>query len=85
MEKELEQRIFLEEDYNDKNEMEQHIKEDISTLRKKYPNAIVTREFYKVRNILIRTTEIHNSKTNVKQHETEREIDDWHIRQRGGR
>ena len=35
MEKELEQRIFLEKDYNDKNEMEQKIKEYIYQLYEK--------------------------------------------------
>ena len=51
----------------------------------RYPNAIITREFYKGQNILVRATEIINKAITNKQVNKEREIDDWYIRQRGGR
>lgn len=54
-------------------------------LKNKYPNAIITKEFYKVQNILIRATEISTKVITNKQVNEEREIDDWYIRQRGER
>lgn len=86
MEKELEHKIFFENDYTNKNEMEKEIKEYISALKNQYPLAIITREFYKGKNVLVRATEIGN-RTNLKEQDKNKEIeiDDWHIRQRGGR
>ena len=63
MERELEHKIFLENDYINKNDMEKEIKEYISDLKSKYHLAIVTREFHKCKNVLVRTTEI-KSKNN---------------------
>lgn len=54
-------------------------------LKNKYPNAIITKEFYMVQNILIRATEISTKVITNKQVNEEREIDDWYIRQRGER
>ena len=71
-------------DYACKNNMEEQIKEYIRKLKLEYPTACITREFYKGENILIRATEVYNepiSKESIK----EKEIDDWYIRQRGGR
>ena len=84
MEIEIENKIFLLENYISKENMEEHVKEYIIHLKKKYPNACVTREFYKGQNILVRATEVYN-KVNKTQKEKEKEVDDWHIRQRGGR
>jgi len=86
MERELENKIFMLNDYINKDDMEENIKKYIDILKNKYPNAIITREFYKGPNVLVRTTEIYNN-VNAKQKEKnkEREIDDWYIRQRGGR
>jgi len=86
MERELENKIFMLNDYINKDDMEENIKKYINILKNKYPNAIITREFYKGQNVLVRTTEIYNN-VNAKQKEKnkEREIDDWYIRQRGGR
>ena len=84
MEIELENKIFLLENYISKENMEEHVKEYIIHLKEKYPNACVTREFYKGQNILVRATEVYN-KVNKTQKEKEKEVDDWHIRQRGGR
>ena len=86
MERELENKIFMLNDYINKDDMEENIKKYIDILKNKYPNAIITREFYKGQNVLVRTTEIYNN-VNAKQKEKnkEREIDDWYIRQRGGR
>ena len=86
MERELEHKIFWENDYINKNDMEKEIKEYISDLKSKYPLAIVTREFHKGKNVLVRATEI-KSKNNLKNQDKDKEIeiDDWYIRQRGGR
>lgn len=86
MEKELESKIFMVEDYANKNNMEEHIKEYIRKLKMEYPQATITKEFYKGKNILVRATEVYE---NVKQKQStkdkEKEIDDWYIRQRGER
>ena len=85
MEKELESKIFMLEDYNSKENMEEIIKEYIKMLKNNYPKAIVTKEFYKGKNILVRATIIENKIINSKQNNKERESDDWYIRQRGER
>jgi len=85
MERELENKIFMLNDYINKDDMEENIKKYIDILKNKYPNAIITREFYKGQNILVRATEISNKAITNKQLNKEREIDDWYIRQRGGR
>ncbi len=86
MEKELESKIFMVEDYANKNNMVEHIKEYIRKLKMEYPQATITKEFYKGKNILVRATEVYE---NVKQKQStkdkEKEIDDWYIRQRGER
>ena len=85
MERELENKIFILNKYTNKDEMEENIKKYIELLKNKYPNAIITREFYKGQNVLIRATEINNKSIESKQINKEKEIDDWYIRQRGGR
>lgn len=60
MEKELDSKIFFINDYTNKNNMEEHIREYIRKLNINYPNAIVTKEFYKGENVLVRATEIKN-------------------------
>lgn len=85
MERELASKVFMLKDYNDKENMESHIKEYIKILKKDFPNATVTREFYKGPNVLVRATEIYNRTTNFKKNNKEKEIDDWYIRQKGGR
>ncbi|HJJ04641.1 MAG TPA: hypothetical protein OIM45_01995 [Clostridiaceae bacterium] len=86
MEKELDSKIFFINDYTSKNNMEEHIKEYIRKLNIDHPNAIITKEFYRGKNILVRATEIKNNNTEKeKENQKEKEIDDWHIRQRGER
>ena len=85
MERELENKIFMLNEFINKDDMEENIKKYIDILKNKYPNAIITREFYKGQNILVRVTEISNKAITNKQVNREREIDDWYIRQRGGR
>ena len=84
MELELTSKIFIIEEYSSKENMEEHIKEYIINLKEKYPNACITREVYRGQNILVRATEVSN-KEDTKQIENEKEVDDWYIRQRGGR
>ena len=85
MERELENKIFMLNEFINKEDMEENIKKYIDILKNKYPNAIITREFYKGQNILVRATEISNKAITNKQVNKEREKDDWYIRQRGGR
>ena len=85
MERELENKIFMLNEFINKEDMEENIKKYIDILKNKYPDAIITREFYKGQNILVRVTEISNKAITNKQVNKEREIDDWYIRQRGGR
>lgn len=59
MEKELEAKVFLVQNYTSKEDMEKDIKEYIIRLKNSYPFAIVTREFYKGKNILVRATKIN--------------------------
>ena len=85
LERELEKKIFMFDEYINKDDMEESIKKYIVILKNKYPNAVITREFYKGQNILVRATEIENKETISKRNNKEKEIDDWYIRQRGGR
>ena len=85
MERELENKIFMANEYTNKDDMEEKIKEYIEVLKFKYPNAIITREFYKGQNVLVRVTETNNRVIANKQVNKEREIDDWYIRQRSER
>ncbi len=85
MERELESKVFMLNEYTNKEDMEEKIKKYVGVLKLKYTNAIITREFYKGQNILVRVTEISNKTITHKQVNKEREIDDWYIRQRGER
>ena len=73
MENELEQKIFVLTDYIDKLDMEEHIKSYVKTLKENYPMAIVTREFYKGKNVLVRATQINNRRIENKKEEQEKE------------
>lgn len=85
LEKELDSKIFMIADYNNKEEMELHIKEYMKKIKEEYPSAVITREFYKGSNILVRAIKIENKTVDIKQNNKEREKDDWYIRQRGER
>ncbi|MGN1297834.1 MAG: hypothetical protein ACI4VH_05375 [Clostridia bacterium] len=85
MERELVSKIFILEKYNSKENMEEDIKEYVNKLKSDYPKAVVTREFYRGQNILVRATEFDdklNNRESIRQKERE---DDWYIRQRGER
>ena len=77
MEKELENRIFMFDEYINKENMEENIKEYIEILKKKYPNAVITKEFYKGQNVLVRVTKIEHKAVAQKSKAKEKEIDDW--------
>ena len=85
MERELEKKVFLLNKYVSNEDMEENVNKYIEVLKKKYPNAIITKEFYKGQNILVRATLIESKTINLNQKENEREFDDWYIRQRGER
>ena len=85
MECELENKIFMLNEYINKDNMEEKIKKYIEVLKNKYPSAIITREFYKGPNVLVKATKIEYKTSNNKKINKEKEIDDWYIRQRGAR
>ena len=76
MEKELESKIFIQEDYSSKNNMEEHIKDYINKLKQSLPLAIVTKEFYKGNGILVRATQIENNYIKKVEDQKESELDD---------
>ena len=80
MEKELASKIFLLQAYTSKENMEEHIKEYIKSLKNEYPSAIVTREFYKGKNILVKATQISQIQKNKKEPEKENEIEKEEVR-----
>ena len=55
---EIERKIFSIEKYSDKEEMEEEIKKYIKQMEEMYPYAVVTREFFDGKNILVRTAEM---------------------------
>ncbi len=59
MERELASKIFIFEEYNSKENMEKDIKEYINEIKSNYPMAVVTREFYKGENVLVRACTGH--------------------------
>lgn len=72
MEKQLASKIFILDDYNNKENMEKHIKEYINKLKSDFPSSIVTREFYNGNGVLVRATQI-NYNLNKKEHYLEKE------------
>ncbi len=86
MEQELASKIFLLKDYCNKNDMEENIKEYIKKLKTDFPSAIVTREFYKGNNVLVRATKISynlNKKEYYFEKEEELEKEEVRIKERG--
>lgn len=83
MEKELVNKIFYLDDYCNKNNMEEHIKEFIRKLRMQYPNAIVTREFYKGSSVLVRVTLMTINEKKEKDNDLELEKEEIRIKERG--
>lgn len=81
MERELETKIFILKEYNTKENMEEHIKEYIYMLKSKFPEAIITKEFYKGKNVLVKATQININIQNKNKGEFERE--EVRIKERG--
>ena len=86
MEKQLASKLFILDDYNSKENMEEHIKEYINKLKIDFPSAIVTREFYKGNGVLVRATQINydlNKKDHYIKREDELEKEEVRIKERG--
>jgi hypothetical protein len=81
MERELAKKLFILEDYNSKENMEEHIKEYIYMLKEKFPDLIITREFYKGSNVLVRATQTHTN--NQDKNKDEYEIEEVRIKEKG--
>ena len=58
MEREIESRIFRESEYSTNKEMQDEVEEYMKKMRYSYPRYIVTKEFYKGRNILVKVIKI---------------------------
>ena len=80
MEKELASKIFFLVNYNSKGNMEEHIKAYIIKLKEMYPNAVITKEFYKGQNILVRATLILQIQKNKKELEIENKLEKEEVR-----
>lgn len=81
MERELAKKLFILEDYNSKENMEEHIKEYIYMLKEKFPDLIITREFYKGSNVLVRATQTYTN--NQDKNKDEYEIEEVRIKEKG--
>lgn len=80
MEKELESRIFMIQNYESKEEMEKVIKEYICKLKNDYPFAIVTREFYKGKNVLVRASKMNFLSKSKESYEKDYQLEKEEIR-----
>lgn len=69
MERELESKIFSLMDFESKEQMEISVKDYMNKMRKLYPNAIVTKEFFKGNNVLVRVVEINSNIKKEKEEE----------------
>ena len=58
MGREFERKIFYIEEFQDKEQMEEAIKKYIKEMEERYPYAVVTREFYDGKNILVRVADM---------------------------
>ena len=74
MEREIESKIFYLNKYQSKKDMEIEIKEYIKKLKFRYPESIVTKEFYEGTNILVRATIVNNNNYN-KEMKTENNLE----------
>lgn len=73
MERELTSKIFILAEYTSKENMEEHIKEYIYMLKEKFSDAIITREFYKGSNVLVKATQTNIINQDKTANEYERE------------
>lgn len=80
MEKELEFKIFIFQDYLNKEEMENDIKQYMSKLKNNYPSAIITKKFYKGRNVLVRVTKLTSPSIKKDNLEKEYELEKEEVR-----
>jgi len=85
MELELAKKIFMLENYDNKENMEKDIKKYITDLRNQFPSAVVTKEFYNGRNILVRATRINNIQNyrNIENDKDELEKEEVRIKEKG--
>ena len=64
MGREIERKIFYIEEYENKEKMDEEIQKYIKKMEDMYPYAVVTREYYDGKNILVRIAEmgvvVHN-------------------------
>ena len=74
MEKELEYKIFYEGQYSNIAEMEADAKKYMEILRNKFTEAIVTKEFYKGKNLIVRATKV-KKEVIIRRKYKEKEID----------
>ena len=86
MERELASKIFILKDYNSKENMEKDIKKYINKLKESYPFSVVTREFYKRNNVLVRATQNSSNLQSIKKdikEQKELEKEEIRIKEKG--
>lgn len=71
MEKELYSKIIYFENYSNKTDFEYEVEKEYKRIRQEYSDCIITKEFYKGNNILIRACKVE--KIQYKEKEEERE------------
>ncbi len=76
MEEEIESQIFYKKDYENEVELRKEAEKFAAEMRKKYPDCMVSKEFYRVENILVRVTTIRQ------RYKTERILEKEKIRQK---
>jgi len=74
MEYELERKIFYVEDFVTYSEMTKAVEIYFKQLQKDYPTAVVTKEYYKGKSILVRATKIVKNYTEKEKEENDIEI-----------
>ncbi len=58
MEEEVERKVFYKKDYNEVKELEEAAENFAKTMRAQYPDCMVSKEYEKNENILVRVTTI---------------------------
>lgn len=83
MEKEVFSEIIYYKDYNDKNDFEKAVEKEMNKIKSKYADCIVTKEFYKGNNVLIRVCEIGQVQRKSKEPEEKQYLrdraDEFHV------
>lgn len=76
MERELYNKIIYFKDYNDKAIFENEVQKELKRISEEYTNCVITKEFYKGNNVLIRVCKIEKVQAKEKEPEERQYIRD---------